>query len=100
MSWFVGILRRVLFMVIENFRDADWKAVHDRFVERGRMLPDAVTYHASWIDPARARCYQVMEAASSEALRPWLDAWNDIVDFEVVPVVASADFWASASHDR
>ena len=82
-------------MVIEHFRNSDSKTVHDRFMARGRMLPDGVTYHASWIDPERARCYQVMEAENADALQPWIDAWNDIVDFKVVPVLTSADYWAS-----
>jgi uncharacterized protein DUF3303 len=84
---------RVLFMVIEDFRNGDPRPVQDRFVGRGRMLPEGVTYHASWIDPVRARCYQVMEAENADALAPWIVAWNDIVDFEVVPVLTSAEYW-------
>ncbi len=83
----------MLFIVIEQFRDA--RAVHDRFIERGRMLPDGVTYRASWIDPARARCFQLMDAPSADALRPWIDQWKDLVDFDVVPVVESAAYWTS-----
>ena len=85
----------MLFMVIEQFRDGDPLPVRARFREHGRMLPDGVTYHASWIDAARARCFQVMEAPDAEALQPWLDAWADIVDFNVIPVLASADYWAT-----
>ena len=85
----------MLFMVIEDFRNGDPNPVHDRFVARGRMLPEGVTYHASWIDPARVRCYQLMEAEKADMLAPWIAAWTDIVDFEVVPVVTSADYWAS-----
>jgi hypothetical protein len=89
------ILFAMLFMVIKNFRNRDPKPIHDRFVRRGRLLPEGVTYSANWIDPARARCYQVMEAENAEALAPWIAAWNDIVEFEVVPVVVSAEFWAT-----
>jgi Protein of unknown function (DUF3303) len=85
----------MLFMVIENFRDGDSKRVRSRFVERGRMLPDDVTYHTSWIDPSRARCYQVMEAENAAALAPWIAAWKDIVTVEVVPVLTSAEYWAA-----
>ena len=35
------------------------------------MMPEGVVYHASWIDPAAARCFQVMEADSVEQLRQW-----------------------------
>ena len=81
-------------MIIEDFRNRDPKPVHDRFVARGRMLPEGVTYHASWIDSTRVRCYQLMEAESRDALAPWIAAWSDIVDFEVVPVVTSSEYWA------
>jgi hypothetical protein len=85
----------MLFMVIEQFRNGDPLPVRTRFQERGRMLPNGVTYHASWIDSSRARCFQVMEADNVGALQPWLDAWNDIVEFEVIAVLASADYWAN-----
>jgi Protein of unknown function (DUF3303) len=83
----------MLFMVVERFRDA--LDVRDRFVERGRMLPEGVTYHASWIDPARARCFQIMEAVDAGALDPWIARWNDIIEFEVIPVLSSADYWST-----
>ena len=85
----------MLFMVIEQFREGDSLPVRTRFQARGRKLPDGVTYHASWIDPKRARCFQVMEAGDATALQPWINAWADIVDFEVVSVLTSADYWAS-----
>ncbi len=78
-------------MVIEQFRDS--RAVHQRFVRQGRMMPDGVRYLASWIDPAESRCFQVMEAEHAEALRPWLARWADLVDFQVVPVVESSAYW-------
>jgi hypothetical protein len=85
----------MLFMVIENFRNGDPKAVGDRFKRTGRMLPAGVLYYTSWIDPENARCFQVMEAPDRESLEPWIAAWNDLVDFEVVPVQTSAEYWAT-----
>jgi hypothetical protein len=37
----------------------------------------------------------IMEAPDEEALRPWLAAWDDLVEFEIIRVVTSAEFWAS-----
>jgi hypothetical protein len=71
----------MLFMVTEHF-----KAIGERFRRKGRMLPVGVSYHASWIDAQNARCFQVMEAPGREALDPWIAAWDDLVDFDVVPV--------------
>ena len=89
----------MLFMVIEHFRDA--RAVHQRFVKHGRMLPDGVTYCASWVEPVRRRCFQLMDAEDVNALQPWIARWADLVDFDVVPVVESSTYWAAlAAGDR
>jgi len=84
----------MLFMVIERFRDGDPRPISVRFREKGRMLPQGVTYHASWVDAAGMRCFQVMEATSAESLEDWIRCWNDLVDFEVVPVLQSGEFWS------
>jgi len=77
-------------MVIERFRNGDAGPVYARFAEKGRMLPEGVTYLDSWVAADGTCCYQLMECVSEEDLAPWLAAWNDLVDFEVVPVVDSA----------
>jgi hypothetical protein len=83
----------MLFMVIEHFRNNDPNPVRERFLKQGRMLPEGVVYHASWIDPQKARCYQLMEAPDLDKVRHWAQAWDDIVDFEIVPVLTSQEFW-------
>jgi hypothetical protein len=50
----------MLFMVIERFKNADARPIGERFKESGRMLPEGVEYHGSWVDAAAARCFQVM----------------------------------------
>ena len=82
-------------MVIEHFKDGDFMPIGDRFRHSGRMLPEGVIYHASWIDSANFRCFQIMEAPDRESLNSWIAAWNDLVDLEVVPVQTSAEFWAT-----
>ncbi len=84
----------MLFMVIESFRQGDAAPVGARFRRRGRMIPAGVTYHASWVDVAGQRCFQVMEAADEAALREWMANWRDLVEFEVIPVMTSAQFWS------
>ncbi|MBI1212842.1 MAG: DUF3303 domain-containing protein [Alphaproteobacteria bacterium] len=84
----------MLFMVIERFKDGDEKRVGERFRKDGRMMPADVVYHASWLDPRTMRCWQVMEAPTRASLDPWIEKWRDLMEFEVVPVEASADFWA------
>lgn len=85
----------LLFMVIEKFRNQDPRPVGERFRLHGRMMPDDISYVSSWIDPATARCFQLMEAPHADALRPWIDRWSDLVEFEVIPVVTSKAYWES-----
>ncbi len=84
----------MLFMVIENFKDGDARAIGERFKRGGRMLPAGLTYHASWMDSTGVRCFQVMETADPELLQTWVSRWNDLIDFEIVSVETSAEFWA------
>ena len=85
----------MLFMVIEKFRDRDPRPVGERFRAQGRMLPDDVRYHASWIDPAAMRCFQVMDAPDRRSLDDWVAKWDDLIEFDVVPIVTSGEFWAT-----
>jgi len=89
----------MLFMVIERFKNRDPRPVGQRFRLQGRMLPNGVSYHASWVDGEGARCFQVMEADGPALLQAWISHWNDLVDFEVIPVVTSGDFWARFQMD-
>ena len=65
--------------------------MYRRFRDKGRMAPESVRYVSSWVDLEFQRCFQVMEADGEEDLREWLSHWDDLVDFEVVPVRTSAE---------
>jgi hypothetical protein len=80
-----------LYMVIEHFKDGDPVPVYRRFRERGRLAPEGLTYINSWVDENLARCYQVMETEDRRLLDEWLANWSDLVEFEVHPVITSAD---------
>ena len=60
------------------------------------MLPEGVIHHASWMTPSGEKCFQLMEAPNRESLNEWTSKWEDLVEFEIVPVVTSAEFWAKA----
>lgn len=83
-------------MIIERFRDGNAKPVYERFQQRGRLAPDSLHYVNSWVSTDLTCCYQVMECADRAALDTWIDAWSDLVDFEVIPVVTSAEAAAQA----
>ena len=77
--------------MIEHFRTGDARPVYERFRARGRLAPDGLYYVNSWVTPDLTRCYQVMECEDRTLLDQWIAAWEDIVDFEVHPVITSAD---------
>lgn len=79
----------MLFMVLERFREGRAPEVYRRFRERGRMAPEGVRYVTSWVDLNFERCFQVMEADDERQLREWTANWDDLVDFEIVPVRTS-----------
>lgn len=81
----------MLFMVIERFKDSDAKAVYRRFRERGRMTPDGLTYVESWVEANFDRCFQLMECEDVQLLQQWATHWQDLVDFEFVPVLRSKE---------
>ena len=78
-------------MVVERFRPGKVKEMYQRVEEKGRMLPAGVYYINSWINEEVTICYQLMEAASREKLNEWIANWNDLVDFEIVPIISSAE---------
>lgn len=57
-------------------------------------MPDGLTYVSSWITIDGSQCYQLMETPTLELLDIWISNWSDLVDFEVIQVENSADFWA------
>ena len=81
----------MLFMVVEHFREGRAPDIYRRFRDRGRMAPDGVRYVASWVDLNFERCFQVMEADEESLLRQWTANWDDLVDFEIVPVRTSEE---------
>ena len=54
------------------------------------MMPQGVNYVNSWINESVTVCYQVMETDSLDKLKEWISHWDDLADFEIVPVITSA----------
>jgi hypothetical protein len=61
------------------------------------MAPDGVNYVSSWVTSDLTSCYQMMESPDRALLDEWLARWADLVDFEVVPVMTSAEAAASVA---
>jgi len=86
-------------MVLERFKKGDPVPVYRRFKERGRLMPDGLTYVSSWITQDLDRCWQVMECADRKLLDQWMAQWNDLMEFEVIPVMTSPEA-ATAVEER
>ena len=79
----------MLYMVIERFKNRDAVAVYRRARDKGRMLPDGLAYVGSWVETNYDRCFQLMECVDERLFQPWIAAWQDLVEFEIVPVRTS-----------
>ena len=80
----------MFYMVIEHFRNGDPVPVYRRFRERGRLAPEGLRYVDSWVTDDLAHCYQVMECDDRALLDHWMAQWLDLTEFEVLPVISSA----------
>ena len=79
------------YLIIERFRGGDPVPVYRRFRERGRLAPDGLRYVASWVTADLRQCFQVMECEDPRLLEEWTSRWSDLVEFEILPVVTSAE---------
>jgi len=80
----------MLWMIVERFRNGDAVPVYRRFRERGRMAPEGLQYIDSWVTQDLTTCYQLMQADDRALLDAWMVNWRDLTDFEVYPVITSA----------
>jgi hypothetical protein len=81
----------MLYMVVETFKNAHPAPVYRRFREKGRLAPEGLAYVASWVTADLAHCYQVMECDDPHLLDEWMARWSDLVEFEIHPVITSAE---------
>ena len=87
----------MLYMVVESFRDGDPVPVYRRFRDQGRMAPEGLRYVASWVTADLRRCFQIMECDDPALLAQWTARWDDLVEFEILPVVTSAEAMADVT---
>ena len=81
----------MLYMIVERFKNGDPMPVYGRFREHGRMAPEGLQYLSSWVDEKLQICFQLMEASDVSCVNKWIAHWNDIVDFDVYPVITSQE---------
>ena len=88
----------MLFMIVEKFRPGVADRIYQRVAERGRMLPPGLEYLDSWVTMDVSRCFQLMRTDKRELLGQWMEAWSDLVEFEVIEVQTSAEAARQSRH--
>jgi hypothetical protein len=78
-------------MVIERFKTPGAIEIYRRARDKGRMLPEGLEYVSSWVDSDFTICFQLMKSDDIRLFETWLSQWNDLVEFEIVPVQTSAE---------
>ena len=91
-------MAKILYMVVEQFKNKDAVPVYQRFLDRGRMAPQGLEYVSSWVDQKLERCYQLMKTEDRTLLDQWIANWNDLIDFEVYPVLTSKEAAKKIAH--
>ena len=86
------------YMVIERFKPGAAPEIYRRLKERGRMMPDGLEYVSSWIAQDFSLCWQLMRTDHRALFDPWIAAWSDVMEFEIVPVRTSAEAAQAAAH--
>ena len=81
----------MLYMVLEKFNEGAAPEIYRRARLQGRLLPQGLTYVSSWVDLEFSRCFQLMETDDVSLCELWIRQWNDLAQFEVIPVRTSAE---------
>ena len=81
----------MLFMVVERFKNQDARTIYRRLRDKGRMMPDGLTFVSSFVSADVSRCFQLMECDDVTKFQRWVAEWSDLMECEIVPVVAGKD---------
>ncbi|MFT4979294.1 MAG: hypothetical protein ACI8S6_005204 [Myxococcota bacterium] len=77
--------------MIEDFRDGEAEPVYRRFQAEGRLMGPRLSVITSVVTEDLRRCYQIMACDDRAQLDAWIARWSDLVVFQVVPVLSSAE---------
>jgi len=83
--------KRMLYMVIERFKTPGALEVYRRARDEGRLMPDGLEYVSSWVDLGFTTCFQLMKTENEALFATWVSRWQDLVEFEIIPVQTSAE---------
>lgn len=74
------------YMLIEYYKPVCYEAIHDRFNQRGRLLPEGLHYLESWVSREKNVCFQLMQTDNAALFPVWFRRWDDLIEFTVYPI--------------
>ena len=60
------------------------------------MLPDGLRCVESWVSADLNVCYQLMETDDFGLFAEWTRQWQDLIEFEIVPILPADEARAEA----
>jgi hypothetical protein len=66
-------------------------AAQKRFVEKGGQYGEGVQLLGQWHSANGVKGWSLVEAQSAMALNVWLDAWADLLEITITPVVEAQE---------
>ena len=85
------------FAVIWTYKPDHTISATERFSQTGGMPPEGVTMLARWHDVSGNRGFAIAETDDASALATWCRKWNDLLSFEVFPVINDEEIAAVLS---
>ncbi len=79
------------FMVTGTWTSEQRNDMYKQRAEKGRMLPENTKLLSEWMEAAGGRVWALVETDDVMALLQWATAWNNLADYEFVPVVEVLD---------
>ena len=79
------------FMVTFPLTHHAYKERIARFLETGAPPPKGVTSLGRWFTASHNKGFMLVEADDPKSLFKYVSEWNDIMDFEIDPVVSDEE---------
>lgn len=78
------------YIITFELTTTDYKVRIKRFLDTGALPPDGATMHGRWITLGHNKGFMLVEANDPASIFKWVSQWNDLINFEVHPVLEDA----------
>jgi hypothetical protein len=81
----------VKFLATWSIQGTNVQAAQQRFVQKGGQYGEGVRLLGQWHSVNGVHGWSVVEAESALALTTWLDAWADLLEISITPVIEATE---------